>query len=77
MSNGIVTLFTSTGMTAGTVTNYGQPLPLVSGSTGGTTPATATCDLTADTALSFTVTWGTANSANSIQTTQYYLEALN
>lgn len=77
MTNGLVTLFTSTGMTAGTVTNYGQPLPLVSGSTGGTTPATATCDFTADTALSLTVTWGTANSANSIQVTNHYIEALN
>lgn len=77
MSNGVVNLFTSTAGTAGTVTNYGQPLPVVSGSTGGTTPAVATVDLTADTALSFTVTWGTSNAANSIQVTQFYLESLN
>lgn len=77
MTNGIVTLFTSTAITAGTVTNYGQPVPLVSGSTGGTTPATATCDLTADTALSLTATWGTAAAANSIQDIQHYISSLN
>lgn len=77
MTNGIVTLFTSTGMTAGTVTNYGQPLPLASGSTGGTTPVAVTADLTGDTQLAFTVTWGTANAANSIQITNYSIEAIN
>jgi hypothetical protein len=77
MTNGWVALFTSTGMTAGTVTNYGQMLPLVSGSTGGTTPATATVDTTADTQLSFTATWGTANAANSIQDVQHNVESLN
>ncbi len=77
MTNGDVILYTSTVGTAGTVTNYGMPQPIVSGSTGGTTPATASADLTADTALSVTVTWGTANSANSIQTHNYTVEALN
>jgi hypothetical protein len=77
MTNGLVTLHTAAAGTAGTVTNYGQPIPLVSGSTGGTTPAVATLDLTADTALSLTVTWGTANAANSIQGHQYIIEALN
>lgn len=77
MTNGMVTLHTAAAMTAGTVTNYGQPLPLVSGSTGGTTPAVATVDLTADTALSFTALWGTSNAADSIQGLNYYIEALN
>lgn len=77
MSNGIIIMHTATALTAGTVTNYGQPSPLVSGSTGGTTPAVATVDLTADTALSFTVQWGTANSANSIQLHNYQIESLN
>lgn len=70
MSNGEFTLYT-TGTAGGTT------LPLVSGSTGGTTPATSTCDFTADTALSFTVTWGTSNAANSIQCHNYNLETLN
>lgn len=77
MTNGEVVLYTSTAGTAGTVTNYGMPMPLASGSTGGTTPVAVTADLTADTALSFTATWGTNNSANSIQGIQYTIEALN
>lgn len=77
MSNGLATLFTSTAMTAGTVTNYGQPIPLASGSTGGTTPAVATVDLTADTLLSFTATWGTSNAANNIICHNLYIETLN
>jgi hypothetical protein len=77
MTNGTSTLYTSTLLTAGTVTNYGQTAPIVSGSTGGTTPVAVTVDLTADTALSLTATWGTANAANSIQGLNYTLEALN
>lgn len=77
MTNGIAHLFTSTAATAGTVTNYGLPVPIVSGSTGGTTPAVATVDLTADTALSITATWGTNNAANSIQGHNYLIETLN
>lgn len=70
-------LYTSTLLTAGTVTNYGQVAPIVSGSTGGTTPAAVTVDLTADTALSLTAVWGTANAANSIRGDIYTIEALN
>jgi hypothetical protein len=77
MTNGMVILDTSTAPTAGTVTNYGLEMPFASGSTGGTTPVAVTNDLTADTALSVTATWGTANAANSIQAHQYYIEALN
>ena len=77
MTNGTSILFTSTLLTAGTVTNYGQPAPIVSGSTGGTTPVVVTADLTADTALSLTVTWGTSNAANSIQGLQYTITSLN
>lgn len=77
MTNGYSTLSTSTLLTAGTVTNYGQVAPLASGATGGTTPVAVTADLTADTALSLTATWGTANAANSIQGHTYVIEALN
>ncbi len=77
MTNGSTILYTSTLVTAGTVTNYGQPAPIASGSTGGTTPVAVTVDLTADTALSLTATWGTSNAANSIQGLQYTIEALN
>jgi hypothetical protein len=77
MTNGIVTYYTSTLGTAGTVTNYGMVMPIASGSTGGTTPVAVTVDLTADTALSLTATWGTQNSANSVQGLQYTIEAMN
>lgn len=77
MSNGSVVLHTSTAPTAGTVTNYGMRFPLASGSTGGTTPVAVTVDLTADTALAVTATWGTSNAANSIQGLNYTLEAMN
>lgn len=76
MSNGLVNLFTSTVPTAGTVTNYGMPAALASGSTGGTTPAVATVDFTADAALVITVTWGTNNAANSIQGHNLLIESL-
>ena|SRR3990167_6517763 len=77
MTNGEVVLYNSTAPTSGTVTNYGLPAVLASGSTGGTTPVAVTADLTADTALSVTALWGTSNAANSIQGLQYTLEALN
>lgn len=70
MTNGEVTLYT-------TGTAGGSSYPLASGSTGGTTPAVATVDLTADTALSITALWGTANAANSIQGHNYTLESMN
>ena len=70
MSNGEVTLYT-------TGTAAGSSYPLASGSTGGTTPAVATVDLTADAALSVTALWGTNNAANNIQGHNYTLEALN
>lgn len=77
MTNGTTTLFTSTLLTAGTVTNYGQTAPIASGSTGGTTPVAVTADLTADTALSLTATWGTSNAANSIQGMNYEIDSKN
>lgn len=76
-TDGQFILYTSTVGTAGTVTNYGMPVVLASGSTGGTTPVAVTADLTADTALSLTATWGTANAANSIQGNIYLIEGLN
>lgn len=77
MTNGEVSLYTSTAPTGGTVANYGMQMFLASGSTGGTTPIAVAADLTADTALSFTATWGTNNAANSIQGIQYTIESLN
>lgn len=77
LSNGQAILYTATAVTAGTVTQYGMPMPISSGSTGGTTPVAVTADLTADTALALTVTWSAANAANSIQGLNYTIESLN
>lgn len=77
MTNGNVITHTDTPLTAGTVTNYGQPSPIASGSTGGDTPVAVAVDLTADTALSITAQWGTSNAANSIQGLNYTIESLN
>lgn len=77
MTNGQGLLYTSTALTAGTVTNYGQPFPVASGATGGTTPVAVTVDLTADTALAITATWSAAAAADSIQGLNYVIEALN
>lgn len=68
---------TSTAFTAGTVTQYGEPFPIASGSTGGTTPATATVDTTVATDLTMTALWGTNNAANSIKTNTFILKSLN
>lgn len=76
-TSGIFTMFTSTAPTAGTVTNYGMPIVLASGATGGTTPVAVTADLTTDTALSVTALWGTSNAANNIRGDQLTIEALN
>lgn len=77
LTMGEVILYTSTLGTAGTVTNYGMPQMLASGSTGGTTPVAVTADFTADTALSLTALWGTNNAANSIQGLAYVIESMN
>jgi hypothetical protein len=70
MTNGEVTLYT-------TGTAVGSGYPIASGSTGGTTPATATADFTATADLALTALWGTNNAANSIQLTNYSVESLN
>lgn len=77
MANGEIAVYDITAAASGTVAHYGLLYPLASGSTGGTTPVATAVDLTADTALSLTVTWGTSNAANSIQGLNYTLEAMN
>lgn len=76
-TSGTFTLNTAATPTLQTVTDYGLVLSLASGATGGTTPVVATVDLTADTALSVTATWGTSDAANSIIGHTYTLKALN
>lgn len=47
------------------------------GVSGYDAPAAVTVDLTADTALALTATWGTANASNTLTGMVYTLEALN
>lgn len=47
------------------------------GSAGVATPAAVTVDLTADTALSLTVTWSAASASNTITGHTYIIESLN
>jgi hypothetical protein len=77
MTNGDGLLYSATVPTGGTITNYGMPFQIVSGSTGGSTPVAVTADLTADTPLSLTIAMSSANAANSIQGLNYTLEAMN
>jgi hypothetical protein len=77
MTNGEGVLYSATVPTGGTVTNYGEPFAIVAGTTGGSTPVAVTADLTADTALSFTLQMSSSNAANSIQGLNYTIEALN
>lgn len=76
-TNGHATFYSAALTTGGTIANYGMPIPLVSGTGGGATPVVATVDLTADTALSLTGLWATANAANSIRCDTFSIEAKN
>jgi hypothetical protein len=44
---------------------------------GVVTPAAATLDLTADTALAITATWSAASASNTLTGLNYILESLN
>ncbi len=44
---------------------------------GNDTPVAVTCDLTADTALSFTAKWSAADPANTLTCHNYYIEGMN
>lgn len=75
MANGIARVYGATAPTVGSATGAPAIAPLTAG--GQVTPAVATVDLTADTALSLTVTHGAANAANTVTGLQYVIEALN
>lgn len=55
----------------------GAPAVVLGGSGGDDTPAGVTVDLTADTALSLTATWGAASASNTLTGHQYLLKSLN
>jgi hypothetical protein len=75
LADGIARAFGGTAPTIGSATGAPAIAPMTNG--GQTVPATAAVDLTADTALSITITHG-ANSASNTATGQHYTaESLN
>lgn len=74
-ANGVVEVHEDATSTVGSATN--APAIDLMGSAGVATPAAATVDLTADTALSVTAQWGTASASNTLTGHQYILESLN
>lgn len=75
MGNGTARVFGATAPTIGSATGAPAISPITNG--GQTTPAVATLDLTADTALSLTITMGANTSGNNVIGLQYSLEGLN
>jgi len=75
MGNGVARFFSGTAPTVGSAT--GAPAIAAVTNGGLTTPAVATVDLTADTALSLTVTHGSNSSSDTSIGLNYTVEALN
>jgi hypothetical protein len=75
MGNGLARVFGATAPTIGSATGAPAIGPMTNG--GQITPAAATVDLTADTALSITVTMGASSASNIVIGNQYTLESMN
>jgi hypothetical protein len=75
MAQGVAIVGSGTAPTVGSAT--GAPGIALMSAGGITTPATATVDLTAATALSITAEWGTANASNTLTGLTYAIELLN
>lgn len=75
MGNGVARMYGATAPTIGSATGAPAIAPMTNG--GQVTPATATVDLTADTALSLTAQMGASSASNIILGLNYTIEALN
>jgi len=75
MGNGIVHLHDTTVQTMRSATNIGATGPMTNG--GQATPAVATVDLTADQALSVTITMSASSGTNTMTGMNYTLESMN
>lgn len=75
MGNGTCRVFGATVPTIGSATGAPAVSPVTNG--GQITPAVATLDLTADTALAVTVTMGASSASNIVLGKDYGLESLN
>lgn len=75
MVNGNVQVFAAVAPTVASATGAAASTPMTAG--GVITPAVATGDLTSDTALALTLTWGAASPSDTATLLNYYLESLN
>jgi hypothetical protein len=75
MANGVARVFAAVAGTVASATGEGLVTPMTNG--GVVTPAAASVDLTADTALSLTLTWSAASASNTATGLIYVITALN
>lgn len=75
MSNGTARVFAGVAGTVASATGEGLVTPMTNG--GVITPAAATCDLTADTALTITLTWSASSASNTATGLNLLIESLN
>lgn len=75
MGNGVAYVFAAVATTVASATGNAATTPMMNG--GTVTPAVATVDLTADTALSLTLTWSAASASNTATGLNYYIESMN
>lgn len=75
MANGVARVHAAVAGTVASTTGEGLVTPMTAG--GVVTPAVATVDLTADTALSLTLTWSAASASNTATGLNYTIMALN
>jgi len=75
MANGVARVHAAVAGTVASATGAGLVTPMTNG--GVVTPAAVTVDLTADTALSITLTWSASSSSNTATGLNYTIEAMN
>lgn len=75
MCNGECAVYAAVAPTVASATGAAAVTPMTNG--GVITPAVATLDLTADTALALTLTWSAASASNTATGLNYLLESLN
>lgn len=75
MANGHAIVYAAVATTVASATGNAAVTPMMNG--GTVTPAVATVDLTADTALSLTLTWSASSSSNTATGLNYELDSKN
>lgn len=75
MANGNLQVFAAVAPTVASATGAAASTPMTAG--GVTAPATASFDMTANQDITLTLTWGTANAANTALCNNFVVEAMN